>query len=490
MIDFGLVRTGLEFLFLIYSATLNLAYLVLDGVSFVVLRRHRQRETLSTLHNRYSTLELPVSLLIPAYNEEATIAATVRSLLQLNYSRFEIIVVNDGSADGTLQVLKDSFGLQPFPEVIRRRVPTKSVRGVYRSPMHPELKVIDKENGGKADALNTGINASQYPLFCAIDADGVLRPDSLQHVTKPFLDDPRTVATGGIIRIANGCDVVNGWIVKTGLPRHPLALLQVVEYCRAFLFGRLGWNSCNGVLVISGAFGVFHKETVIEVGGYQSGTIGEDMELVVRMHRILSREGRPYRITFAPEPICWTEAPERLSTLRSQRIRWQRGLCESLWLNRELLLSRRGGWAGAVSFPFALVFECLSPIFECLGWLYFSLGIVFGYVDLSMALAFLVVSVGLGTILSVSSLLLDEMAYYTYPKSRQIVWLLCAALVENIGYRQLMAYWRLLGLVQWVLGVRATWGHMQRTGNWSSVVTEPAPTAVTRSGSGVDRLAS
>jgi cellulose synthase/poly-beta-1,6-N-acetylglucosamine synthase-like glycosyltransferase len=490
MMDFGLLRTGLEALFLVYTATLNLAYLTLDAVSFLVLKRHRQRETLSMLHNRYSTLELPVSLLIPAHNEEATIAATVRSLLQLNYPRFEIVVVNDGSSDRTLQVLQESFGLQAFPEVVRRRLQTKALRCVYRSPAHPELKVVDKENGGKADALNAGINASQYPLFCALDADGVLRPDSLQYVTKPFFDDPRTVATGGIIRIANGCHVVNGWVVKTGLPHRILPLLQVVEYCRAFLFGRLGWNPCNGVLVISGAFGVFHKETVIEVGGYRHGTIGEDMELVVRLHRILSREGRPYRITFAPEPICWTEVPERISTLRSQRIRWQRGLCESLWLNRALLFSRGGGGAGALAFPFALIFEGLSPIFECLGWIYFGLGFVFGYVDLPMAGAFLLVSIGLGTLLSVSSLLLDEMAYYTYPRSRQIVWLLCAALAENLGYRQMTVYWRLLGLVQWMSGTRATWGQMKRTAQWSTVVAETPPAGGTHTSADVDRLAS
>jgi cellulose synthase/poly-beta-1,6-N-acetylglucosamine synthase-like glycosyltransferase len=490
MIDSLTIRTAFELFALVYVAAINLAYLLLDIVSFAVLRRHRQRQTLGTLHNRYSNLELPVSLLIPAFNEEATVAATVRSLLQLNYARFEIVVVNDGSTDRTLDVLKEAFGLQPFPEVVRRRLNTRPLRGVYRSPAHPELKVIDKENGGKADALNAGINAAQYPLYCALDADGVLRPDSLQHVTRPFLDNPHTVATGGIIRVANGCDVVNGWIVRTGLPRRVLPLLQVVEYCRAFLFGRIGWNGCNGVLVISGAFGVFHKETVIEVGGYRQATIGEDMELVVRLHRILRREGRPYSITFAPEPICWTEAPERLSALRSQRIRWQRGLCDSLWLNRGLMISRRGGWAGWLSFPFTLVFECLSPIFECLGWVYFTLGVVFGFVEPELTLAFVLVSVGFGTVLSASSLLLDEISYHTYPRPRHLVALLAAAIVENLGYRQLTAYWRLLGTVQWIVGARQRWGDMQHTGGWTTVVAGPAPTAVARPGARVDRLAS
>jgi len=453
---------------LAYLLGINVVYVTLNFVSFVVLRRYQQRQTLGPLSTRFSNLELPVTLIIPAYNEEATVAATVRSLLQLNYSHFEIVVVNDGSSDRTLDVLKESFALRQFPEVVRRRLATEPLRGVYRSATHPELKVIDKHNGGKADALNAGINVAQYPLFCALDADGVLRPDSLRGITRPFQDDPNTVAAGGIIRIANGCDVVNGWLVRTGLPRNPLALLQVVEYCRAFLFGRLGWNPVNGLLVVSGAFGVFHKETVIEAGGYRRNTIGEDMELVVRLHRVLSREGRPYRIVFAPEPVCWTEAPESLVSLRSQRVRWQRGLCESLWLNARLLFSRRGGWAGWVAFPFALIFECLSPVVEGLSWIYFGGGFLAGYVDWHFALAFLVVNIGFGTLLSASALLLDEVSHHTYPRQSQIFVLLAAAVAENLGYRQITLYWRFLGLVQWLSGSKPSWGEMARKAEWSS----------------------
>jgi cellulose synthase/poly-beta-1,6-N-acetylglucosamine synthase-like glycosyltransferase len=453
---------------LAYVLSINVVYMVLNVVSFVVLRRHKQRETLGQLSSRFSTLEVPVSLLIPAYNEEATVVATVRSLLQLNYSHFEIVVINDGSSDRTLEALKKAFDLRVFPEVVRRRLPTQPIRGVYRSPIYPELKIIDKGNGGKADALNAGINAAQYPLFCALDADGVLRPDSLQRITRPFQDDPLTVAAGGIIRIANGCDVVNGWLVRTGVSRRPLAVLQVVEYCRAFLFGRLGWNPVNGLLVISGAFGVFHKETVIEVGGYRRNTIGEDMELVVRLHRLLSQAGRPYRIVFSPEPVCWTEAPEKLSVLRSQRVRWQRGLCESLWLNRQLLFSRRGGWAGSVAFPFALLYECLSPIVEAFGWIYLLGGFIAGVIGSDFALAFFLVNIAFGTLLSVSSLLLDEISHHTYPRLRQILVLLGAATVENLGYRQITAYWRLLGMAHWFSGTKAHWGDMKRTADWSS----------------------
>ena len=476
MSTLGALFTFLGWVALAYLVVINVGYLLLNVVSFFVLRRHKQRQTLGPLSSRFSTLEIPVSLLIPAYNEEATVVATVRSLLQLNYSHFEIVVINDGSSDRTLDRLKEAFDLRKFPEVVRRRLATEPLRGVYRSAKYPELKVIDKANGGKADALNAGINAAQYPLFCALDADGVLRPDSLQAITRPFLDDPHTVAAGGVIRIANGCDVVNGWLVRTGLSRNPLAVLQVVEYCRAFLFGRLGWNPVNGLLVISGAFGAFHKETVIDVGGYRRNTIGEDMELVVRLHRTLSQSRRRYRILFAPEPVCWTEAPEDLSTLRNQRIRWQRGLCESLWLNRGLLFGRRGGWAGWAAFPFALLFECLSPLVEALGWAYFGGGYIGGWVGLDFALAFLAVNIGFGTLLSVSSLLLDEMAHHTYPRLRQIFALLLAATVENLGYRQLTAYWRLVGTVEWLTGTKAHWGDMKRTADWSQLASQQIST--------------
>jgi cellulose synthase/poly-beta-1,6-N-acetylglucosamine synthase-like glycosyltransferase len=476
MISWASVRSALEWFSLAYLLAVNLAYFALNVVSFVVLGRHRQRRTLGRLDNRYSTLELPVSLVIPAFNEAATVESTVRSLLQLNYARFEIVVVNDGSTDRTLDVLKEAFGLELFPEVVRRRLATARVRGIYRSAAHPELKVIDKENGGKADALNAGINAARYPLYCALDADGVLQPDSLQFVTRPFLDDPRTVAAGGIVRIANGCDVMNGWVVRAGLPSRLLALLQVVEYCRAFLFGRLGWNPCNGLLVISGAFGVFHKETVIEAGGYRPDTIGEDMELVVRLHRTLTHARKPYRIVFSPEPVCWTEAPESLAVLRSQRIRWQRGLCDSLWLNRGLLFSRPAGCAGWLAFPFTLLFECLSPLVECLSWIYFIGGYMAGYVDYEFAVAFLLVNVGIGILLSASSLLLDEISYHTYPRLGQVFTLLGAAVAENVGYRQITVYWRLIGLVQWATGRKQTWGEMKRTASWtSSIASAPAP---------------
>jgi len=469
-----------EWCCLVYTVGLNLGYLTLSVVSFVVLGRYAQRRSFE-VPDVYSEFEPPVTVIVPAYNEEPTVVATVRSLLQLRYPQFEVVVVNDGSKDGTLSALKEAFNLREFPEALRLRLTTAHVRAIYRSPSHPDLKVIDKENGGKADALNAGLNAARYPLFCALDADGILQPDSLRRVVRPFLEDSRTVATGGIIRIANGCDVVGGWLVRAGLPRNPLALLQVVEYCRAFLFGRIGWNPLNGVLVISGAFGVFHKATVVSAGGYRTGVAGEDMELVVRLHRLLRASNTPYRIVFLPDPVCWTEAPERIGILRRQRVRWQRGLCESLSLNRRLMCGLRSGFTGWVAFPFTLVFECISPIVEITGYVVSVVGYMAGYVDAVLAVGFLAVSVGLGSLLSASSLLLDEMSFHTYASARHLFGLLLASVAENFGYRQLNALWRLEGLLRWAVGARQVWGEMTRTAEWSAELSRPGSARAERS---------
>jgi len=443
----------LQWAFLAYFVALNGAYLALNLVAFVALRGFMQRRVLESLPQAHSELEIPITLVVPAYNEELTIAGAVRSLLQVSYSEFEIVVVNDGSRDRTLEVLIREFSLVPVPEAFRIRLATKPVRAVYHSLTHPELRVIDKENGGKADALNAGINGARYPLFCGLDADSVLQRDSLQRVVLPFLEDARTVACGGIVRPANGCEVSDGFLVRAGLPRRPIALLQVVEYFRAFLFGRLGWSPLNAVLVISGAFGLFHKETVIGAGGYRTDTVGEDMELVVRLHRVLRREGRPYRIAFVPDPVCWTEAPESWRVLRNQRVRWQRGLAESLALNRSLLFSRHGGAPGWLAMPFALLFECASPAVEVAGYVFF-------------AAAFLLVAVGLGMLLSVTALLLEEISFHTYPRVTDLVLLLAAVILENVGYRQVNTWRRLIGLWQWCSGRKARWGDMTRTASW------------------------
>lgn len=459
--------TGLtQWIFLLYFAGLNLVYLLLNVLSFFSLARTTRERVLHHLPQAQTGYEPPVSILVPAHNEALTIAASIRSLLQLNYPQFEIIVINDGSTDETLETLRREFALMPFPEAFRIRLRTKPVRTIYHSAAYPELRVIDKENGGKADALNTGINGARYPLFCGLDADSILQRDSLRLVVQPFLENPSTIAVGGLIRPANGCEVSGGFLMQAGLSRNPLVLFQIVEYLRAFLFGRQGWSPLNAMMVISGAFGVFRKETVIAAGGYRHDTIGEDMELVVRLHRLMRVAGQPYRMTFLADPVCWTEAPESLRVLKSQRVRWQRGLADSLLMNSQLLFHQRGGAVGWLAFPFMLIFEWLGPALEITGLALMLLTLMCGIISGQAFAAFMLLAIGCGMLFSITALLLEEMSFHTYPRARHLLLLLAAAILENFGYRQLVSLWRLIGLWKWLTGGRVGWGEMTRTASW------------------------
>ena len=457
----------LELFFLAYFIAINCGYLLLNAIALVALKRQMDSQVFADHPRVYTTLKPPVSLLVPAYNEAATIAASVRSMLQLTYDQFEVVVINDGSLDDTLDKLRHEFKLVPFPEAYRDSIQTKQIRGVYYSIIHQNLRVIDKDNGGKADSLNAGINVARYPLFCAVDADSILQRNSLDLIVQPFIEDDRTIAAGGTIRILNGCKAHDGFLVSVGLPNRMLPLMQIVEYLRAFLFGRLGWSPLNAMLVISGAFGLFKKSSVIEAGGYRTDTVGEDMELVMRLHRMHCQKRMPYRIVFVPNPICWTEAPESLRVLRNQRKRWQRGLSESLLMNWSLLFSRHGGWVGWIAFPFTFTFEWIGVVVEIMGYVFMLTGFWLGIVSSPILLAFLVVAILLGVLLSVSALLLEEMSFHLYPRYRQLAVLLAMAILENFGYRQLILLWRFQGMLQWLFGTKGQWGKMHRTARWN-----------------------
>lgn len=455
-----------QWFFLFYFIAVNINYFMLNVLSYATMRRYLDAQVLGDLPQAYNNFKPPISILAPAYNEASTIAASVRSLLQLTYHEYEVIVINDGSKDETLAVLQREFGLVPFPEAYWSRLPTRQVRGVWRSARHPNLRVIDKENGGKADALNAGINAARHQLFCAVDADSILQRDSLQLIAQPFVEDAHTIAAGGTVRVVNGCRAAGGVLTSVELPHKLLSRLQIVEYLRAFLFGRLGWSPLNAMLVISGAFGLFRRSSVIEVDGYRSDTVGEDMELVMRLHRWYRRRRLRYRIVFVPNPVCWTEVPETFRILKNQRVRWQRGLSESLMMNLGLLFSRHGGWVGWLAFPATLLFEWFGPVIELTGYVFMITGFWLNMISLPVFLAFALAAIVLGILLSVSALLLEEMSFHLYPQPRQIVTLFLLAIAENFGYRQLTLLWRVSGLLHWLFGVKAQWGTMTRTASW------------------------
>jgi len=342
------------------------------------------------------------------------------------------------------------------------------VNMVYVSKSHRNLRVIDKNNGGKADSLNAGINIARYPLFCAVDADSLLQTDSLERVVQAFIEYPETVAAGGTVRIVNGCTIEKGFVTGIGMPKNLLAQFQVAEYLRAFLFGRLGWSPLNALLIISGAFGLFHKETVVSVGGYRTDMIGEDMELIVRLHRVMRERKRKYRISYVPDPICWTEAPEDLKTLRVQRIRWQRGLTESLLSNMSLLFNKNGGAVGWLAMPYMLFFEWMGPFIELIGLIMVSTGFYMGYLSWESTSLFFVVALGFGVMLSSVAVLLEEMSFHVYPNGRYVFILFFIAIIENFGYRQLNSVWRITAMYQWMTGKKASWGEMKRNASWKA----------------------
>ncbi|TDK58444.1 glycosyltransferase family 2 protein [Bacillus salipaludis] len=297
----------------------------------------------------------PVSIIVPAYNEEVGIVQSVRSLLSINYPSLEIIVVNDGSTDMTLQKMIEHYDMKEIKKVIRKQVETKRIKTIYQSSIISNLFLIHKENGGKADALNVGPNFSHYPYFCSLDGDSALEPDAFLKVMKPIIDsNEEVIASGGSVRIANGCKIRNGHIIKIGLSEKPLVVMQIIEYLRAFLMGRIGLSRHNLLLIISGAFGVFSKHWVIEAGGYKTDTVGEDMELVVRIHRMVKERGLKKKIVYVPDPVCWTEVPESISILRRQRRRWHRGLFESLWTHRKLTFNFVKGETNWMEYPLSL----------------------------------------------------------------------------------------------------------------------------------------
>ena len=449
---------------LFYFVILNGTYIFITILSFFAIRKYIKEYHLIK-HKRLfqSSFYKPISIIAPAYNEESSILESTKSLLQLHYPEFEIIVVNDGSTDKTLEILKTGYKLKKSFRPYQKLIPCKDIKEIYISEEYPNLVVVDKINGRKADALNAGINVSKFPLFSAIDSDSLLEPDVMLKLVRPFLDNPKTIAVGGIVRIANGCKIRAGEVIEINLSRKWLPNFQIVEYLRAFLFGRVGWDVLNGLLVISGAFGLFKKQVIIEAGGYKHDTVGEDMELIVRIHRLMREKNRPYRITFIAEPVCWTEVPESLKVLGRQRNRWQRGLIDSLLTHKKMLFNPRYGVVGLFAMPFFFFFEMLGPIVEFTGYIVFAFSWFFHIINIQFAILFLFVAIVLGIVLSLNSLVLEELSFRKYPKYSHILKLFVFSIIENFGYRQLHTWWRFKGIIDYIRG-KKEWGKMERKG--------------------------
>jgi cellulose synthase/poly-beta-1,6-N-acetylglucosamine synthase-like glycosyltransferase len=453
-----------EYILLGYFFVINISYLILVITSFFYIRRQQMEQDVYDLSGLFeSELYNPVSILAPAYNEEATIIESVEALLQLQFPSFEVIVINDGSSDRTLERMIDHFEMHPSTRHVPLILDHKPIRTVYESAHYPNLVLVDKENGRKADALNAGLNVATNDLVCAIDSDSILEPDVLKSLLKAFVEDDKTIAVGGIVRVANDCTIKNGVVEEVRTPKSFLGRIQAVEYLRAFLFGRVGWDYLDSLLIISGAFGVFDREAVMRVGGYLHDTVGEDMELVVRLHRYHKEHDIPYRIRFLPEPVCWTEVPEDWEVLGRQRNRWQRGLADTMWRHKAMLFNPTYGRLSWMAMPFFFFLETFGPIIEVTGYAYFIAVVALGMVNTTFALLFLAAAILLGLILSVSAVICEELTFRRYPNLKDVWILSLYAFIENFGYRQIHSWWRLRGLWDFLKGNKE-WGVMTRKG--------------------------
>lgn len=462
-----LVKSG--WAVLVYFLVLNTIYLVLVLIAAREAVRHFRRAPYVSLDEVFSSPLTPaVSIVVPAYNEETTIVENVRAMLALQYPTFEVVVVEDGSTDDTFAVLRDTFDLVEVPRAIPEDVPSGGKPQSVHVPRGGEPLVVVRKDAGlrkKTDANNVGINAARYPLVCMVDADSLLDEDALLHVVKPFLEDPdRVVASGGSIRVANDSKVLHGRVVAPVVPHGWLPRIQVIEYLRAFLMGRTGWARLQSLLVLSGAFGVFRRDLVVEVGGYDLTSVGEDAELVGRIHRHLRDREQDYRVVFVPEPVCWTEVPSSYHGLASQRRRWSRGMAETMWTHRRMLANPRYGRIGLVVMPYFFVFETLGAIVELTGFVCTAIGLAIGAVNVQFAILFATVAIGYSILLSVASLAVEEFSFRRYVRTRDLAAMVMASVVENIGFRQIHAWWRTRGIVDALRRRDSSWVAIQRSG--------------------------
>jgi cellulose synthase/poly-beta-1,6-N-acetylglucosamine synthase-like glycosyltransferase len=462
------VLLGFDWMVLAYFVVLNTVYLLLICIAAVDVAAALRRLPFRGDDDLFANPFAPgISVIVPARNEEAGIVESVRALLNLRYPVFEVIVVDDGSTDGTFERLRESFGLVESYRMIPPIAPTIGrVHGTFAATNGDPLTVVRKDNAGRrSDPINVGLNVAQFPLVCMVDADSILDETALLRVAKPFVDDPdRVVATGGVVRAANGSTVHRGRVTEARLPDGWLARIQVIEYLRSFLLGRTGWSRLGGLVIISGAFGLFRRDLVLEIGGLDLDCIGEDAELVVRLHRHLREQRRPYRIVFVPEPVSWTEVPSTSRVLARQRRRWSLGLAQVLSKHRTMICNPRYGRIGMVVLPYYVAFELLGPVVELTGLFAVGLALGLGLLNVQFAVLFALASIGYGTLLSLAALVVEEFSYHRYERWRDLATAVVGSLIENLGYRQMHSLWRLRGLLDALRRRHGDWGTMTRIG--------------------------
>ncbi len=469
MLIFDYILATFDWLFLVYAGSVFLSYIALIILSGIETINYFRKNSFVNYKDILSSPMAPsISIIAPAYNEGLNIVDNVRSLLSSHYVNYEVIIVNDGSKDDSMERLIAAYDLEKVNYLIDYQIPTQKVRGIYKSknPAFEKLMIVDKENGGKADALNTGLNISNNRYVACIDVDCLLVEDSLQKMIKPFMEftDKKVIATGGVIRIANSCEIKDGKLIKVNLPKKLIERAQILEYIRAFLLGRMAWSRLNGLLVISGAFGIFDRKVAIDAGGYDTNTVGEDMEIIVRMRKFMQDQNLPYKVAYIPDPLCWTEAPDNYKILTSQRNRWARGTIETLKMHKDICFNPKYKSFGMLSYPFWLIYERMAPLIEVAGILYFVVLISIGKVHVGFALAFFVAAYLFSVLFSIVALLTEDLTYHQYKKKEDIFKLVLTALLEPFVFHPFMLWAGVKGNIDKMTGKKIGWGTMTRKG--------------------------
>ena len=462
----------IESVYFMYAIAISSSYMLLALLSFREMRKYMMKNRFANYRTILSSSLAPrISIIAPAYNEEMTIVDNIKSLMSLEYNNYDVIVINDGSKDSSMAKMISAFHLEKVDRYYSEELQFNEIKGIYTSKDRAfrKLVVVDKANGGKADALNAGISVSGSELVACIDVDCIIQPDALLKMSKAYLEDTeRIVAVGGVVRIANSCEIEDGRLIKVNLPENQLARFQTLEYLRAFLLGRMAWSRLNGLMLISGAFGLFKREVVLKVGGYDKTTVGEDMELVVRMRRNLLEEGKKAKVKYIPDPLCWTEAPANRKILGRQRNRWTRGTIETLFKHKRLFLNPKYGLLGLISYPYWFFFEFLAPWVEFTGLLFFTSLAALGLIDWQFSLLLFLAVYLFAVFLSMLTLLIEEWTFQRYTQPNDFFKMAWTALIEPFLFHPLVVVWAIQGNFDKWKG-KGGWGEMTRTGFLKSV---------------------
>lgn len=431
--------------FLIYFSIINIVYTILLFFGSIKVYQRRKELRIEDFTHLLRSNSLPeISFLLPAYNEAHNIISVVSNLLGLSYRYKQIILINDGSTDNMFDLLKEQYHLIPIPRYYDEVIPTKTVRGVYRSTTHSELIVIDKENGEKYDALNAGLNACKDPYYISIDADTYIDNPGFEALIRPMLAYPKTIAIGASLRIRNGCTLNFNRISTDRFPLNFVTAMQSIEYLRAFLM-RQGWDFIGGNYILSGAFSMFRTDAVKWAGGY-APTVADDLEITLRLNRMFKATQKPYIIKYLPDPVGWTEGPSTIKALSRQRFLWHRGTMEAAWFHRCFFFNFKYGRYGLFVYPFLIFGEILEPAVEALGYIYIIIGLWLGIINAYYLFLLLATIWGFVLIFSLCCLLIEELSFRKYPTLRSMSYLFLYSLLENFGFRQLTVLWRLRGI--------------------------------------------